>query len=295
MYVRAINRDGIANSSTPVRVSIAGRGESAPPPTPVPTSTFTPTPTRAPATTVVPLIAPTVTVLAPLPPILTTVTPRPILPPPPPPPVGCIGSPSISSFSASPASIVAGASSVLSWGAVTNADSVEIDHGIGGVGTPGSRNVTPGTTTTYTLTARCGGTTATRTATVTVSAPPPAPTADTFPPTITSISESADPIWYGTSGCSGSYAVTISASASDPSGVAEVTLFYKRQGTVTYFSKTMSPTGGGNYTSGSIASKDVAGGGSSDQYIEYYVSARDSKGNLANSSIRTVRMRYCLI
>ena len=86
----------------------------------------------------------------------------------PPPPAGCVGAPNISTFSASPASIIAGQSTTLSWGAVTNADSVEIDHGIGGVGTPGSTTVSPGSTTIYTLTARCGSNAATRQTTVTV-------------------------------------------------------------------------------------------------------------------------------
>ncbi len=64
--------------------------------------------------------------------------------------------------------IFAGQSSILSWSAVTNADSVEIDHDIGGVASPGSVSVTPRSTTTYMLTARCGANTATRQATVTV-------------------------------------------------------------------------------------------------------------------------------
>ena len=86
----------------------------------------------------------------------------------PPPPSGCSGTPNIASFSASPSSITAGNSTTLSWGAVTNADSVTIEPGIGGVSTPGSRVVAPGTTTTYTLTARCGSNTQTRQTTVTV-------------------------------------------------------------------------------------------------------------------------------
>jgi len=76
--------------------------------------------------------------------------------------------PSIAFFSASPSSITAGQSATLSWGAVTNADSVEIDHGIGGIATPGSTSVSPATTTTYTLTARCGSNTKTQQVTVTV-------------------------------------------------------------------------------------------------------------------------------
>lgn len=74
-----------------------------------------------------------------------------------PPPLGCSGTPVIASFSASPSTINAGESATLSWGAVTNADSVEIDNGIGGVPAPGSRIVSPSVTTVYVLTARCKG------------------------------------------------------------------------------------------------------------------------------------------
>ncbi len=84
-------------------------------------------------------------------------------------PAGCSGSPNIAgSLSASPATISPGNSSTLSWGAVTNADSVEIDPDIGGVASPGATSVSPRQTTTYTLTARCGSNTRTQQATVTV-------------------------------------------------------------------------------------------------------------------------------
>jgi hypothetical protein len=92
---------------------------------------------------------------------------------------GCSGTPNIASFTASPSSIISGMSVTLSWGAVTNADSAEIDQGIGGVETPGSRTVSPTVNTTYTLTARCGANVATRQVTVLVThmvAIPPAPT-----------------------------------------------------------------------------------------------------------------------
>lgn len=88
------------------------------------------------------------------------------------PPAGCSGTPVISSFAASPSSITLGGSSTLTWGAVTNADSVEIDNGIGGVASPGTRSVTPGTTTVYMLTARCKGSATTARALVTVLQPP---------------------------------------------------------------------------------------------------------------------------
>jgi len=87
---------------------------------------------------------------------------------------GCSGTPNIASFTASPNPITAGGSTTLSYGAVTNADSAEIDQGIGGVETPGSKTVSPPSTTTYTLTARCGSSTQTAQVTVTVNPPPPA-------------------------------------------------------------------------------------------------------------------------
>jgi hypothetical protein len=62
------------------------------------------------------------------------------------------GLPVINTFIASPPSVSAGASSVLSW-EVTGATSVSIDQGIGTVSTSGNRSVAPLTTTTYKLTA----------------------------------------------------------------------------------------------------------------------------------------------
>jgi PKD repeat protein len=89
--------------------------------------------------------------------------------------------PTVVDFTATPASILVGATSTLSWtvsGAIT---SVSIDHGIGTVGDTGSTVVTPAVTTTYTLTATGPGGTSTATVTVTVSAPPPpAPTVVSF-------------------------------------------------------------------------------------------------------------------
>lgn len=78
----------------------------------------------------------------------------------------CSGTPTISSFTASPVNIYSGKSSTLSWGAISNSDSIEINQGVGTVTAPGSRSVTPRTTTAYTLTAKCGSNAVTRTATV---------------------------------------------------------------------------------------------------------------------------------
>lgn len=85
---------------------------------------------------------------------------------------GCVGVPQIASFTASTTTITAGMSVILQWGLVSNAESAEIEPGIGGVETPGSRVVTPMTTTTYTLTARCGANTRVARVTIVVQPPP---------------------------------------------------------------------------------------------------------------------------
>jgi len=64
-------------------------------------------------------------------------------------------SPAITSFYVSPESIDEGDTSKLYW-IVSNAESVEIDNGIGYVSLTGNRGVSPTNTTTYTLTARNG-------------------------------------------------------------------------------------------------------------------------------------------
>ncbi len=96
----------------------------------------------------------------------------------------CSGTPNISSFSVAPSTITVGQTASLSWGPVSNASSVQIDNGIGGVSTPGNTTVTPQTTTTYTLTAACGASTATAQVTVTVNGAPVA-TATTTPKPVT--------------------------------------------------------------------------------------------------------------
>lgn len=63
-----------------------------------------------------------------------------------------ISLPVIDSFVANPATILIGGSSTLSWG-VSNVISVTINPGIGTVAPAGSKSVSPGATTTYTLTA----------------------------------------------------------------------------------------------------------------------------------------------
>jgi peptidoglycan-associated lipoprotein len=93
-------------------------------------------------------------------------------PPSQPPPTGA---PAIAFFTAEPTTIEKAQPSQLRW-SVTNAISIQIDHGIGEVSPNGRRAVYPTATTTYTMTASGpGGPTQTASATVTVATPPPPP------------------------------------------------------------------------------------------------------------------------
>jgi hypothetical protein len=77
--------------------------------------------------------------------------------------------PVIAFFTANPAQIQAGECTTLSWGKVDYATSVTIDHGLGGVATPDSKEVCLGSTTTYVMTVLGPGGTAETSLTVTVS------------------------------------------------------------------------------------------------------------------------------
>ncbi len=135
-----------------------------------------PTPTSPAPTPEPPAATPTP---VPVPPTWTSVpptaTPLPSADTPTPPPTQTpCSAPVIESFTVSPDGEVAPGTTVkLAWGSVDNATSAEIDNGIGGVGTPGSRDVAVNTTTTFKMTATgCGGT---ATAQVTVQVKPPIP------------------------------------------------------------------------------------------------------------------------
>ncbi len=84
--------------------------------------------------------------------------------------------PAIGSFVATPSSITAGQSSVLSW-TTTNATSLTIDNGVGNVTGATSTTVSPTSTTVYTLTASNSAGTGTAQAVLTVSP-------DTQPPSV---------------------------------------------------------------------------------------------------------------
>ena len=93
--------------------------------------------------------------------------------------------PTISSFTASPASIDKGKSATLSWSAA-NADSLSISPGVGTV-TGTSVKVSPTSTTTYTLTATNAVKSVTATVKVTVRGTTPAPTISSFTATPSTI------------------------------------------------------------------------------------------------------------
>lgn len=95
--------------------------------------------------------------------------PKPEPPPPPPPPA----KPSVS-LSATPPSVDQGKCSTLNWRS-ENASSASIEPEIGDVRTSGSRQVCPGSTTRYTITAKGEGGSDSAATTVIVNPPPPPP------------------------------------------------------------------------------------------------------------------------
>ncbi len=80
----------------------------------------------------------------------------------------------INSFTGEPRSIERGQSATLRW-SVGNSTDISLDQGLGAVAANGSRQVFPSQTTTYTLTAKSGGTQDTRSVTIEVSTGLPAP------------------------------------------------------------------------------------------------------------------------
>lgn len=100
--------------------------------------------------------------------------------------IGSAGKPVITSFTSTPELIASDGTARLEW-YVTNATSVSINQGIGTVSLYGSRDVTPASTTEYTLTATnsAGSTTMTTTVAVSSSGQPVITRFRAMPPTIT--------------------------------------------------------------------------------------------------------------
>jgi hypothetical protein len=86
---------------------------------------------------------------------------------------GCQGTPLISYFTAYPLVIQPGQIATLEWGLVGNANAAYLftPSGKHGVATPGTQQVNPTQTTTYTLVAYCGNNTAQASVTITVQSP----------------------------------------------------------------------------------------------------------------------------
>jgi len=82
--------------------------------------------------------------------------------------------PVIQAFSANPSVIAPGGTAILSW-TVSGANAISISPGIGQVGSTGTVQVSPYTTTSYTLTAINSAGTVSRSVTVTVQSAQPAP------------------------------------------------------------------------------------------------------------------------
>jgi len=103
---------------------------------------------------------------------------KPPPPPPPPPPVQQQAPPPaaavINSFTVEPSTIEKGQVATLRW-SVSNATDMAIDQGIGAVQSEGSRQVSPSSTTTYTLSVHGPGGADSKTATLSVTTPPPPP------------------------------------------------------------------------------------------------------------------------
>jgi peptidoglycan-associated lipoprotein len=108
-------------------------------------------------------------------------------PPPPPAPVPAAPAPAprapvVGQFSAEPSTIQRGQSATLRWEISGEVTSVAIDQSVGTVRSTGSQQITPASSTTYTLTATGPGGSITSAATVTVvTPPPPAPPPPTPP------------------------------------------------------------------------------------------------------------------
>ena len=104
----------------------------------------------------------------------------------------CAPAPVISSFAATPGSITSGQSSTLSWALSGGAPTtLGIDNGVGSVFGSSSKAVTPGATTTYTLTASNSAASVTKSVIVTVTAESPTP------PSTGTISMPDMAIWMG--------------------------------------------------------------------------------------------------
>lgn len=189
-------------------------------------------------------------------------------------------------FSAERASLTAGECTRLAW-RVEGAGTVLLD-GVS-VEAEGVREICPSATVTYRLQAFSNTTSEERLVTVVVSAPP-----DTTGPTITSLGHTPDAIWGGTA-CGPTEAV-IRANVTDPSGVASVELRYRvvrgsEQGQWRVLA--MSRSGSSYSRVVTLVDLNASLPLYGDDVVEYYVVARDSLGNIAQSAKLSFIVRLC--
>lgn len=199
-------------------------------------------------------------------------------------------------FWADAANINAGQCTALHW-RTEHVQSVLL-NGEGVVG-DGDRSVCPGTSTTFTLLVQYVGGSSTRQVTIRVNPPTPTRTPtrtptprDTMGPSIAQVRESTNNMYYGAAGCAGNYSVDIDANVTDASGIADATLYYRRRGNQTWSTKAMSLKSAGWYTA-RVLSSELGLTGNTTQTMEYYVRARDTRGNPTNGGVGTVTVSYC--
>jgi hypothetical protein len=152
-------------------------------------TTFTPESVSGTSTTRTPTVDTiyTITMTTPVGTVTSSQVPVTVTPP--------VQAPTIRSFNASPTEITRGSSSTLEWDVIGTGLTVEIDNAVGVVAPQGSQPVSPGSSTTYTLTATNEGGRRTANARVVVSDPPPPPD----PPVINSFAASPGEIVTGES------------------------------------------------------------------------------------------------
>lgn len=163
------------------------------------------------------------------------------------------------------------------------------------------RRVCPEQTTTYVLQVESPAGNSEQSLLIEVIQPSPTPSAtippDTSGPVISNLAHNPDAIFDGAT-C-GETRATINVQVSDPSGVAQVVLFYrvvKSGQTGTWRSLAFSHLGGSQYRAvlgpnELRASLTNYGGGK----VEYYVKAQDQRGNLSQSPARQFETKICLI
>jgi hypothetical protein len=297
LQVKAYDAEG--NVSTPSIVRVRVLGEVATGPTATPTLAPSPLPGETAEPTDTP-VSPTYTPLSPTEaPVAPTDTPlsptdTPQAPPDTPWPSAQV------SFSADSNSVIKGACTTLRWD-VEYATTVLLDSAV--VAAEGTQQVCPASTTTYHLYVTAPAGDVDRSVMVTVIEPTPtytpeptSPPADTTPPSITSITESDDPI--RPPNCSPDE-VIISANITDPSGVPKVDLHYRvvrgsEEGA--WLWRPMNSSGGDVYET-TIGDDQIKmslfpyEGGAT---MEYYIKAWDSEANMTQSSTLEVTVIFCV-